>query len=448
MTVSVRDVKLINAMDVKQINEALAAGSIDAPGLFPHLEELQEQAYVFKIRFGLDSLPESPGIILVRGARQYGKSTWLEKELRATIEIFGPGSAYYLNGDTIADLRGFIEEVRVLVSGFSSGAEVRRLFIDEITSIRNWQQGLKALRDSGELRSVLVVTTGSKASDLRRGTERLPGRKGRLSRSDYLFTPISYGELCRVCGEVLGRQTLTAYILSGGSPVACNELAVRKRIPEFAISMTRDWIYGECALAGRDRASLLNVLSAILRFGGSPLGQAKLAREAGLANNTVADGYIELLADLLCVGRAYAWDASRNIRLPKRPCKVHFVNTLAAVACDPRNLRTLEDFHLMAPEIQGRWYEWVVAQELWRRAAIRGEAFPENMFFWKSKEHELDFVIDSDRFIEVKRGKTGPLDFAWFHRVFPKGRLTVVGSSRFETDHVAGVTLEDFLTAE
>lgn len=432
-------------MDVKQINAALAAGSIDAPGVFPHLEELRDQDYVFKVQFGMDSLPERPGMILVRGARQYGKSTWLEKEVRTTIETFGPGSAYYLNGDTIADAREFVEGVRVLVSAFSAEAKVRRLFIDEITSIRNWQSGLKQLRDFGEIRSVLVVTTGSKASDLRRGTERLPGRKGRLSRTDYLFTPISYGELCRVCGDVLGKQTLAAYILSGGSPVACNELAVRKRIPEFAISMTRDWIYGECALSGRDRASLLNVLAAILRFGGSPLGQAKLAREAGLANNTVADGYIELLADLLCVGRAYAWDASRKVRLPKKPCKYHFVNTLAAVACDPRHLRTLEDFRLMAPELQGRWYEWAVAQELWRRAAIRGEEIPERMFFWKSKDHELDFVLDADQFIEVKRGKTGPLEFSWFHQVFPKGRLTVVGSSRFQTDHVTGVTLEDFL---
>jgi hypothetical protein len=38
------------------------------------------------------------------------------------------------------------------------------------------------------------------------------------------------------------------------------------------------------------------------RRGGSPVGQTKLAKEAGLANNTVAAGWTELLADLLCVG--------------------------------------------------------------------------------------------------------------------------------------------------
>ena len=44
--------------------------------------------------------------------------------------------------------------------------------------------------------------------------------------------------------------------------------------------------------------------------GSSPLGQTKLAREAGLANNTVAAGYLEMLADLLSVGILLPWDAS------------------------------------------------------------------------------------------------------------------------------------------
>jgi hypothetical protein len=29
----------------------------------------------------------------VRGPRQFGKSTWLEHQLRATLERFGPGTA-------------------------------------------------------------------------------------------------------------------------------------------------------------------------------------------------------------------------------------------------------------------------------------------------------------------------------------------------------------------
>jgi predicted AAA+ superfamily ATPase len=47
----------------------------------------------------------------------------------------------------------------------------------------HWEKSIKRLIDAGELNRVLLVTTGSKATDLRRGFEKLPGRKGKLSRS-------------------------------------------------------------------------------------------------------------------------------------------------------------------------------------------------------------------------------------------------------------------------
>ncbi len=202
---------------------------------------------------------------------------------------------------------------------FDPRRKVRRLFIDEITAVPDWQSALKLLADEGALREVLVVTTGSKALDLRRGAERLPGRKGRLGRTSYRFAPISFVEFERVCGRRLGRSTLPAYILSGGSPRACVEVASRGSIPEYVHETVRDWIYGECAAAGRSRASLLSVMDALHRFGGSPVGRAKLAREAGLANNTVAAGYIEMLADLMCVAPCYAWDAPRRIAVTRKP---------------------------------------------------------------------------------------------------------------------------------
>ena len=45
----------------------------------------------------VDELPSQPGIITIRGARQIGKSTWLELQLNQTIEDYGLGSAFFLN---------------------------------------------------------------------------------------------------------------------------------------------------------------------------------------------------------------------------------------------------------------------------------------------------------------------------------------------------------------
>lgn len=282
-------------MNVRAVNQALLSGEIDQSGVFPHLDSLLLSPTVFAFDFGLAEIPREPGMIFIRGARQYGKSTWLEQQLRATIEDHGPGSALYLN-----------------------------------------------------------------------------------------------------------------------------------------------------SRAGRNRASLVGVLQVLIRHGTTPCGQAKIAREAGLANNTVAAGYLELLMDLMCLGSAYAWDKEKRIALRRKPAKHPFVNLLAALAWHPDRPLSVQGFERLAPQTQAPWYEWLVAQELWRRAAIRGDEFPEVLSFWQSDSHEIDFV-DGDRLIEVKRGAASPMGFTWFPKAFPGRFITVVNARRFETSFCRGVTLRDFL---
>lgn len=130
----------------------------------------------FEMHFGLEDLPREGGTLLIRGPRQYGKSTWLEMELRKSVRQFGPGSAIYLNGDALSDRESLTETLRSLIPMFRSGAPVKRIFIDEITAVKDWQRSLKTLLDAGELRDVLIVSTGSRAADLRHGAERLPWR--------------------------------------------------------------------------------------------------------------------------------------------------------------------------------------------------------------------------------------------------------------------------------
>ena len=445
MLVNVGNVIHTNVMDVSDRNDALFRGEL-VEGVLPHLDRLGRASRVFDVDFGLTELPSEPGILLVRGARQYGKSTWLEGQVKSTIDESGPGSAFLLNGDAMRDGGSLRSAVRALVPLFSTKAEVRRLFVDEITAVGGWEKVLKRLADDGDLDGVLVVTTGSRATDLRRGAELLPGRKGRLGRTSWLFTPIPFAEFVRVCGDDVGDRAVEAYLLSGGSPVALGEIAATGRLPEYVLEMVRDWIHGECARSGRNRPSLMAVMETVLRRGGTPVGQARLAREAGLANNTVAAGYVELLADLTVLGVSHAWDASLKVPQRRKPAKFPFINLLAAVAWDPVGLRSVDDFRALGEGRQGIWMEWLVAQELWRRAAIAGADSPEILLHWRSKTNELDFVVPPSSFVEVKRGRSSPLEFGWFARVFPGATLEVVGASSYETAPVRGVPLDEFLS--
>jgi uncharacterized protein len=166
-------------------------GVTDSEGLFPNLEAAPKIGF-FDWDFGLPALPEQPGIIVIRGPRQYGKSTWLEDQLRRTLQRFGPGSAFFLNGDYIAGPDELENDITALLRLFPPSTTVRRLFIDEITAVAGWQKAIKRLADSGALRKVLLVTTGSKAADIQREAELLPGRKGKLARTTYLFVQMPY----------------------------------------------------------------------------------------------------------------------------------------------------------------------------------------------------------------------------------------------------------------
>jgi len=432
-------------MSVININQNLAQGVLNLPSTFPHLASLEGLPYIFEVDFGLGELPQEPGILLIRGPRQYGKSTWLESEIFKTIEKFGQGTAYYLNGENILNADLLEEKISELIPAFSKQAAVRRIFIDEITAIPQWEIALKRMADRGQLSQILVVTTGSKATDLRRGAEKLPGRKGKLARTNYLFTPISYQEFHKKCGDDLQENTLISYLLSGGSPIACSKLACKKMIPEYVIELVRDWIDGEMAFSGRSRAALLNIMQVLFRLGGAPIGQAKLARESGLANNSIAAGYIEILNDLGCVIPAYPWDQHKKILILRKPCKYHFTNLLSAIAYYPTRIRSVNDFLALPEKIQGLWYEWLVAQELLRRASINGESILAPLAFWQNKEHEIDFVDVRSGFIEVKRGSCSALEFSWFVRQFPHANLTVINQIKFATDKINGITIEDFL---
>jgi hypothetical protein len=182
-------------MNVDERNRLFLQRNIDRDDLWPKLKEYESRRFQFRWEFGLEELPQSPGLITIRGPRQSGKSTWLEMKLLDTLEKFGPGTAFFLNGDFLYSHQEFEAKLLELERSYHRKAAVKRLFIDEITQVRDWQRILKRLIDSGHLKDILIVTTGSNAADLLHGSERLPGRKGLLPRTDYLFLPIRQGPI-------------------------------------------------------------------------------------------------------------------------------------------------------------------------------------------------------------------------------------------------------------
>lgn len=444
-------------MNVDDRNNLYFKGPIDRDDLWPKVKEYESQRFQFRWEFGLESLPEKPGLIIIRGARQSGKSTWLELQLLDTLENFGLGTAFLLNGDSIYSHQEFEQKLVELEGSYQRDSVVRRLFIDEITQIKEWERVIKRLIDAGHLRDVLIITTGSNAADLRRGSERLPGRKGKLLRTEFVFLPISYKEFCYHVGNEVGTfetDRLYAYILSGGSPLAIQEICRTDRLDETFVSLMTDWILGDLAASGRSRIFLLNLLRRLYQTSPSAISYTKLAKEAGLANNTAALDYVERLTDLLCLLPMMQWDSERKTVLARKPCKFPFINLAMAWAFHPRAPRYLHELRNLEGREKGAMYEWIVAQELWRRGQLMiqkkatksiDSLFEVDLKYWASLEHEIDFVLPNGTMYEVKSGASSPADFRWFYNVFPRQQLHVVSESHYETTQIKGVTVEEFL---
>lgn len=435
-------------MNSKERNKLLFQGEIDRDDVLPKYSEYSQSRnpFFFELPVEIQELPLEPGLLFIRGPRQYGKSSWLENSIRETIENFGRGTAAYLNGDDFTSTQDLYVALLELDSSFLKGAKVKRIFVDEVTALEDWEKAFKRAYDQGHLRDTLVVTTGSNARDIRRGSERLPGRKGRLKRTDFTFLPVTYKQFYKTCFRELGRGVATDYYsLCGGAPIGLNEIIFDDRIPDFLITMIQDWIFGDVIKSGRQRSSLLNVLNVLYKFGSAPVGFAKLAREAGLANNTVASGYIEQLEDLQVLSSLMWWDPAKKIFLPRKPCKFLFVNAFAHLAFHPAKIRFVDDLETLSPHYKGFLREVVVAQELVRRLHFRGMDKEVTLGFWKNEKHEVDFVTSQEDFYEVKVGKVTPQEFNWFPRIFPKKKLNVICDSSFETDHVRAMTLHEFL---
>ena len=431
-------------MNVDDTNLLLLKENIDYSAFSPRLKEYFSKKLILDFEFGLSQLPMEPGVIIIRGPRQYGKSTWLDLEIKKTLEEHGPGSAFYINGDYIKDHDHLEVMIQNLLPLFISKT-IKRIFIDEITAIPQWEKTLKRMWDQGFTRDILFVTTGSKALDLLRGKEKLPGRKGQLQQSEFIFLPISFSEFSRKTKHHFKQHTLIAYLITGGCPVACNELYVQGFLPEYWIQLIRDWIVGDIVSHGKNKISLFSILDQIFKMQGTPYGYTKLAKEAGLANNTIASNYMEHLSDLLVLTPTLNWNPEKKIHEQRKPCKFEFINLAAMVSLSQHNIRTIQDFLGLNEIIQGRFLEALVKQEIFRKRVIQNAIDPHLFGFYQNNEHEIDFYSKETGFIEVKRGLAVPSEFVWFPKTFPKEKLMVVSHAKFKHDWVKGVTFEDFL---
>jgi predicted AAA+ superfamily ATPase len=305
------------------------------------------------------------------------------------------------------------------------------LVLDEIQKIRGWSEQVKRLwdEDTRAQAPLKVVLLGSAPLLVQDGlTESLAGRFEVLRVLHWAFWEMR---------EAFG-WSVDQYIFHGGYPGAAPLVGDPERWARYILdSLIETTISRDVLLLSRvDKPALLRRLFELgCRYSGQILSYTKMMGQLQEAGNTVTLAhYLDLLAGAgMLVGlQKYA---SQTVRQRGSSPKLQVLNTAlmtAQMGITPAEARADR-------ELWGRLVESAVGAHL-ANAAAAGEC---ELFYWRERNREVDFVTRAGRWLtafEVKSGRTpGELPgLAAFSAAFAPQRKLLVGGD--------GIPVEEFLS--
>ncbi|MCD4750408.1 MAG: ATP-binding protein [Thermoanaerobaculales bacterium] len=376
----------------------------------------------------LDALPkDAPGIFTLGGGRQVGKTTLLKLWMAELLERgISPESLVFLSGEMIDDHHSLLRHLQEVLAEMPDKG-TRRIILDEVTYIRNWDRAVKFVADAGMLERTSLMITGSDLALMLEAKATFPGRRGAEDVVDFHLRPLSFREsyTLEVGDEAVAEITASdrrptpeelepvfgafeRYLIHGGYLTAINDMAAEGRIRRATLAIYADWIRGDFAKRGRKEESLREILGAVIRRMGSQITWNSLARDLSIEHpKTVAD-YVDLLVSMDAVFVQPALIENRLAGAPKKARKVmysdpfifHAVRSWLRPVDDPFSEQIVSA--VRAPEICARLVEACVATHCARH-------FPT---FYIKAAGEVDVAY-------VAEGRFWPVEVKWSEQARP-----------------------------
>lgn len=426
-------------------------------------EAIQQDKYIrtfetskIKWRPPLLKIPlQEDAIHIIKGPRQVGKTTLLKLFIRNLLldKNISEKDILFLSIDAARDVDEVAEVILYYLKTLKTSNR-SYLFLDEASFLPEWPRGIKILIDMGFDRNTTYVITGSSALDLKKSSEKLPGRRGK--GGDFVLLPLSFGqfltilypqiELSRVdsVSQLLQKKeedffdflmykteidgALHQYLQTGGFP-SWIDARLKGETDEHLLMTYRAIMEGDMARLKKSTSLLMHIALPILKYLGAPVDWKKIAVESGMGSHHTAHDYISILSDSYILYFLQALDANKNLPKLRKGKKIY--------PFDPIISTVLLTYHphlrIENPEL----IEAVVGSHLLRKSRFinTGLSSVSDLFYWQSKAgKEIDFVFldrEGPQCIEVKYQNHVTLcDSVTMIRHFKKGLL--VSKRNFE----------------
>lgn len=305
------------------------------PGQFdsldPQLLQLKKQSYIYKSPL-IDRFPiDIPGIYILSGGRQIGKTTLLKQWMSGLLHsLVKPEAIAFLSGELIDDHHMLLHLLMQQLESMGKHA-IKYLILDEVSYIRDWDKGIKFAADSGLLNDTILIITGSDMMILQEARARFPGRRGKSPVQDFHLYPLSFGEFVKLKKVDVSNinqvfAAFSEYLIHGGYMTAINDFARTSKILEATLITYSDWIRGDILKKGKQEVYLREILGGIVKRYGSQITWNTLAKDLSIDHpNTVAD-YAHLLESMDAVFIQSALAEDQFAAAPKKAKKVCFTD--------------------------------------------------------------------------------------------------------------------------
>ena len=396
-----------------------------------------------QIRFDFE--PENTVVYTMRGPRQVGKTTLIKLQIRDSLKRgANPWNVFYSSFDlagTAQNAADIICTYLEMSEEYRDGSERTYIFLDEVTSVDNWQRAIKFLIDTSQIRHCTLLATGSQASSIVRAAERLPGRRGYVDDSyDMVLQPMSFSEFARMRNRDLAEflkdkmganykksmladlaakcipdaaydlyagfvdilnRCLNEYMLTGGTPRVVDEKIDRNFVSDVTYKNYMDGIRVDWGLHGTDMADRFGtVLADNVGLG---VSWNNLLKQTDFGSWSTVQKYAYLLNDASIICMLNMFDEEKKRARFRKKKKIYFTDPFYYHIF--RNLHATKDWFLESEKFlaeernAGKVAECVAASHLARLmydTTSNRMLFNVNnhLFHWRNEKGlEVDFVL-------------------------------------------------------
>jgi len=421
-----------------------------------NISDWNESSFKWKPRLS-KTIENEEVIYVLRGPRRVGKTTLVKLRIRSLLEEgVSPENVFYFPCDAIETPKQLKTVIDNYLDQQRRQGEWAFLFLDEISMLMDWQKTVKILYDAGRFENCTVILTGSHSIDLRKGSESLSGRRGKIEKLKYrtpdkVLLSAKFSEYVETLDTILANEIkgqwllslqnrknmicelvngripselkrlalftkelellLDQYMLTGGISQAINQYVSKRKIAEDSYSIFVNLMVREICRWNHEEHYTRQILRRIFEVLSSTISWNQLKEGTDVKDSKTAESYVNVLRDSFVIAYYYKLNTDKASPEFTSNKKIYFQDPFIFHACRAwtygKNAFDLSQKFLSTPEDKSKLVECLVGNHLSRFMFNLSPSTlydPSNyVYYWSNDKREVDFAIDLDgKFVPIE----------------------------------------------